>query len=205
VSDLAPVAVLFVQDRGVYFALPAVDLWPEARDARRYAGDARVLCHPPCARWSKLAYVVQAKGGPRVGADDGCFASALASVRRCGGVLEHPAVSAAWPAHGLAKPPARGGWVPAGDGVGWTCCVYQRNYGHRAAKPTWLYAVGTARPALRWGPGPEPACRVEWMAGRSREREATPPEFCALLLWLARSAPGDEPVMGCPADPDVPF
>jgi len=37
---------------------------------------------------------------------------------------------------------------------GWTCCVYQGQYGHFAGKPTWLYANRVRRkdlPELRWG------------------------------------------------------
>jgi hypothetical protein len=40
--------------------------------------------------------VNQARYGHRVGDDGGCFASALASVRQWGGVLEHPALTLAW-------------------------------------------------------------------------------------------------------------
>jgi hypothetical protein len=85
------------------------------------------------------------------GDDDGCFASALASVRQWGGVLEHPAASSAWRAHGLITPPRAGGWVVADWHDGWTCCVDQQFYGHRAQKATWLYAVGVPLPSLRWG------------------------------------------------------
>lgn len=35
---------------------------------------------------------------------------------------------------------------------GWTCCVEQGHYGHRARKATWLYANGVALPQLKWGP-----------------------------------------------------
>jgi len=45
----------------------------------------------------------------RPGNDGGCFAAALAAVRRWGGVLEHPAGSNAFAAFGLPRP----------VGVGW--------------------------------------------------------------------------------------
>jgi hypothetical protein len=64
-------------------------------------------------------------------------------VRAFGGVLEHPEASHAWRRFGLLPPPRNGGWVAAGDMIGWTCCVEQGHYGHRARKATWLYAVVT--------------------------------------------------------------
>lgn len=146
------IAALFVSERGPYIGLPDVDPWTSERDARRYAGPYRVVAHPPCERWGRYWH-----GGPsarvrRVKGDDGgCFESALESVRRFGGVLEHPAASAAWKAFGLKEPPRAGGWVVADWFGGWTCCVDQGHYGHRAQKATWLYACGVELPRLVWG------------------------------------------------------
>lgn len=100
------IAALFVLADGPYAGLADVDPWPEVRDARLYAGPHPVVAHPPCARWGRYWH-----GGPsarvrRVKGDDaGCFASALASVRKWGGVLEHPEATAAWAAHGILAPP----------------------------------------------------------------------------------------------------
>lgn len=149
----ADVSALYVDPRGPYPSLVA-DWWDEKRDARNYDGPNPVVAHPPCGRWGRYWY-----GGPssRVrfekGADGGLFAHALDTVRRWGGVLEHPEASAAWCAFGLIPPPRDGGWVTAGDWYGWTCCVEQGHYGHRARKATWLYACGVrSLPSLRWGP-----------------------------------------------------
>lgn len=123
---------------------------PETPGATR--GRIRVVAHPPCERWGRYWH-----GGPSArvrrikGDDNGCFAAALAAVRAWGGVLEHPAASSAWKAFGLVTPPRAGGWVVADWEGGWTCCVDQGHYGHRAQKATWLYAVGVDLPALRWG------------------------------------------------------
>src|SRR5688572_4947945 len=131
------VAALFVSPVGPYAGVAGVDLWDERRDARTYDGPYRVVAHPPCERWGRYWH-----GGPsarvrRVKGDDaGCFAAALDAVRRFGGVLEHPAASAAWEAHGLIAPPRAGGWVVADWEGGWTCCVDQGHYGHRAQKAT---------------------------------------------------------------------
>lgn len=146
------VAALFVETNGVYCGLPDVDPWDVTRDARKYAGPDPVVAHPPCERWGRYW-----SGGPSararrtLGDDGGCFESALASVRRWGGVLEHPEASHAWRRFGVAAPPRSGGWTIARDGIGWTCCVEQGHYGHPARKATWLYAVGIALPVLTWG------------------------------------------------------
>jgi hypothetical protein len=135
------VAALFVDGKGVYSGLPDVEVWDEARDARLYPGPWPVVCHPPCARWSRLAGMVEARFGYKRGDDGGCFASALDSVRKWGGVLEHPADTRAWDAYSLPVPPSSGGWVRGIEG-GWSCQVEQGSFGHRAPKATWLYAVG---------------------------------------------------------------
>ena len=51
----AVIAALFVQPRGIYSRIDGVDLWPEERDARRYAGPWPVVAHPPCERFGRWA------------------------------------------------------------------------------------------------------------------------------------------------------
>src|SRR5574338_1414982 len=166
-----------------------------------------VVAHPPCQRWGRYWHGAPNKPNQyRMGEDGGCFAAALTAVRNYGGVLEHPAHSHAWRWHGLKTPPEEGGWVPADEFGGWTCHVEQGHYGHMSRKATWLYAVGTARPELIWGPseqrihpvalakhGYEKARRIGMMAmvggkDKTRIRNATPPGFRDLLLKIARSA-----------------
>ncbi len=86
------IAALFVDPRGCYFDLEGVELWDEARDARLYAGPHPVVAHPPCSRWCRLAGLVEARWGHKRGDDGGCFASALANVRRVGGGPRAPRV-----------------------------------------------------------------------------------------------------------------
>lgn len=190
------IAALYVEPNGPYAGLTDVDPWDEARDARLYAGPWPVVAHPPCARWCQLAGLVQHRyPNLRVGADGGCFGAALAAVRRWGGVLEHPAFTLAWPAHGLLQPPAFG-WARDFDG-GWVCEVSQAAYGHRARKLTWLYYVGkTPPPPLDWR-RPRHSARISWCDDHKnatveimgkRERSATPLPFRDLLLSIARSA-----------------
>jgi len=204
-SSVIRVAALFVETGGVYFGLPDVDPWDERRDARTYPGPRPVVAHPPCQRWGRYW-----SGGPsaserrKLGDDGGCFAAALLAVRRWGGVLEHPEASHAWRVFGLARPPRTGGWIRADNLRGWTCCVEQGHYGHRARKATWLYAAGCSKADLIWGPS---ASETRLDAGYhstakrkravrtgicrrmgKRERAATPLSFRDLLLNLARSA-----------------
>ena len=190
------IAALYVAKGGCYFGLPDVDPWDEARDARLYAGPWPVVAHPPCARWCQLAGLVEARYGLKKGDDGGTFAAALASVRAHGGVLEHPAFTLAWSAHGLPDPQAFG-WSREMFGPGWVCEVSQTAYGHRARKLTWLYYVGDTPPvALDWS-RPKHSARVSMCEnhGRSkvelmghRECLATPPAFRDLLLSIARNA-----------------
>jgi hypothetical protein len=145
-------AALFVQPYGCYSNDILVDSWPEARDARTYNGPLPVIAHPPCQLWGALAAVNYARWGGehnKPGNDQGCFLSALNSVRKWGGVLEHPAKTRAWEAHGIEKPQGIG-WT-ATDDHGWVCEVWQSAYGHRANKATWLYYFGKlAPPELNW-------------------------------------------------------
>lgn len=192
------VAALYVDPRGCYSELADVEAWGEERDARLYAGPHPVVAHPPCSTWCQMAAANQKRYGHAIGSDGGCFEAALASVRKWGGVLEHPAYSYAWPRFELNAPPRSGGWVSAGFCGGWVCHVEQLTYGHAARKATWLYAHGVELPSLRWGSGGEPQAWVGWMANHGtgegkarigkRAAAATPPAFRDQLLAIARTA-----------------
>jgi hypothetical protein len=200
------IAALYIDPRGPYPTMAGVDPWDVTRDARTYAGPHPVVAHPPCERWGRYW-----GGGPSVrvkrqlGDDNGCFAAALASVRAWGGVLEHPEGSHAFRAFGLALPKWRQGWIPAGDGAGFVCCVAQGNYGHRSRKLTWLYAVRCDLPELDWSIPPPAATKLDhgFHSAEERrvkcgafsrpprmsafERRASPPAFAEVLAAMARS------------------
>jgi len=181
-------AALFVRSDSPYFDLGA-DCWTIDRDARLYRGDAPVVAHPPCRAWGRL----RAFAKPRPDEKDLAL-FAVDTVRRCGGVLEHPEASSLWPAAGLPRP---------GDDAdkfgGWTFPVSQKWWGHRAEKRTWLYIVGVSPrdiPAYPLVLGDAPMTistsrRVDTAGGRYRrgvplrERELTPPEFAKWLIDLA--------------------
>lgn len=190
---------------GTYSKIDGIDCWGVERDARLYDGPFPVIAHPPCERWGRYWH-----GGPSArvrrvkGDDNGCFESALRSVRTFGGILEHPAASSAWAAFGLKTPPRVGGWINADFDGGWTCCVDQGHYGHRAQKATWLYVVGVDLPRLHWDKSSNKirldegfhsaeerrrasrTCVCERLS--KRQRLETPEEFRDLLIGIARTA-----------------
>jgi hypothetical protein len=196
------IAALYVLSGGPYFGIENVDPWDESRDARTYRGPYPVIAHPPCERWGRYW-----GGGPMLhgtpkqkflGDDKGCFAHSLWAVRTFGGVIEHPEASHAWNFYGLRKPPQSGGWVPADQFGGWTCCIAQGNYGHQSQKLTWLYAVRTQRPQLKWGLTPGKVRIEEGFHSKSErqrmkkackriseiQRIATPEPFRDLLIKM---------------------
>lgn len=205
------IAALFVQTNGCYFGVPAVDPWDEERDARSYPGPHPVVAHPPCQRWGKMYFgqplTVKRTGERKIlGDDGGCFKSALASVRRFGGVLEHPEGSHAYAHFNIEQPPREGGWIVADKHGGFACCVEQGRYGHYARKATWLYTYGCrVLPELDWGKseakldpaivermGLARAKRLGEVGARgggkdSSPRIATPEPFRDLLIEMART------------------
>lgn len=199
------IAALFVATNGCYFGLDGVDPWDEKRDARLYTGPHPVVAHPPCQLWVNFAALnFKRYGGEhsRPGNDGGCFGHALMSVRKFGGVLEHPAFSNAWAEYGLTKPTGRG-WCLAMRGWGlteWTCEVWQSAYGHPARKRTWLLYASHNRnnaPAdLNWSREPG-THQVGWFDRikptlSKSEANKTPIAFRDALLSLARNSNAQE-------------
>lgn len=190
------VQALFVDTKsGPYPALLGSDAcWDETRDARNYTGSSPVILHPPCARWSSLARINHVRWGTPVAEDGGLFAWALTTLRRCGGVLEHPAQSIAWKTFNLPKP-RHGAWTT--DGEFWSCEVHQVAYGHSARKKTWLLYKGASPPMeMNWS-SPEPTHQVGGginTGERQRPRlndklnHITPVEFAKALIALASEA-----------------
>ena len=133
------------------------------------------------------------------GTDGGCFAHAVAAVRRCGGVLEHPAGSHAWDQVGA---PYVGqnewAWDFAAHRPEWVeawCEVWQSAYGHAARKRTWLYYCGRRPPPeLQWAREPG-THQVGWFDRvkptlSKRAASATPVAFAQELIALARWSRG---------------
>ena len=181
------VAVLFAATPSVYDALPGLDVYNAARDARTFPGGMPVVAHPPCAQWGRLRAFARDDQAERDLAP-----WALDQVQRWGGVLEHPFASVLWRHRALPAPGTRDRFG------GFSLPVNQNWFGHRARKPTLLYVVGLEPRALP--PFPlsiaEPTATIETeIRGRPgalpavsrRERSATPPQFAEWLVKVARS------------------
>lgn len=184
------IAALYVESGGSYYNLDGVDPWDEVRDARKYDGPYPVVAHPPCDRWHQLSAVNHKRWGFVINEDGGCFLSALLSVRKWGGVLEHPAETRAFKLHNIPEPP-RDGWAMTIDGD-WITEVDQASYGHRARKRTWLlYHGNDLPPSLIWrkAKGSHQIGNFDQKLPLlpKSERSVTPPLFRDLLISMARS------------------
>lgn len=205
-SDVA-VDALFVDPKGPYPRLLGPEhCWDEKRDARTYAGRGPVVAHPPCQLWTNMS-AVNFKRYPkeenRPGNDGGLFSFALGQLRRCGGVLEHPAGSKAWDRYELLKPKRGAGWQSyegCGGAMIWVCQVSQCAYGHRARKRTWLlyyspegvppFELDWSEPPYTHQIGHDSKMKRPRPSLRKREASATPERFAAVLIELARHAAG---------------
>ena len=181
------VSVLYARADSVYKTLRGCDVWDIERDARKYCGMNPVVAHPPCRAWGHL------RGFANPRPDEKALAlAAVSQVRRCGGVLEHPAYSTLWAAAGLPLP---------GHGIdafgGFSVEVLQFWFGHCCEKRTWLYVVGCSRlPSIQLPLGES----THQIAGRGRlkypgskpgvgkaTREKTPPAFARFLVTVAKN------------------
>jgi len=184
------IAVLFARADSIYKSFANVDVWDEARDARKWQGGCSLVAHPPCRAWSVLKWLAKPPPGAKELAP-----WAISQIRKWGGVLEHPLGSELWPF--CRWPPAKG--LPDAWG-GWTLRVDQYHFGHRARKSTLLYICGCPPsniPPKSWRPG-EPlyvisASKRKRQTGATMrpevsraEREGTPPEFAEWLCEIAR-------------------
>ncbi len=179
---------LFVDRRGPYFDL-VEECWDIERDAMTYDGPLPAVLHPPCARWSKLAHLAELKYGIPIRQDGGLFRSALRTLRRVGGILEHPAGSMAWDEFRLPKPKVCGWWTVDAFSPFASAMVYQSSYGNPYRKPTWLLMRrGDPLPTLskERGKGIRITMKDEDKSGGgSFKRSKTPLAFAKLMIAAA--------------------
>lgn len=183
---MAEPAVLFTRRDSIYKTL-GVDCWDIGRDARKWPGGTPIVAHPPCRAWGQLAHLAK----PRPDEKELALFS-IEQIRKYGGVLEHPRGSRLWPEY----LPLPGSFDEYG---GYSICVDQSWWGHKARKSTLLYIVGCPQKDLP----PIPlnfdcikytvSSRIKKKSGRRAmkeitkiEREQTPIEFAKWLIEVAR-------------------
>lgn len=172
------VAALCVSPRSIYKRLEGVECYDSARDVRTFAGGMPVVAHPPCRAWS--AYLRhQAKPLP---GEKELGPLCVDWLRKCGGVLEHPAHSRLFAHCGLPLPGKKVGSL-------WTIEVEQSMWGDSRRKLTWLCFAG-----VRWQDVVLPLTlhssrrgdRQRWKRMSHAKRAATPPAMAAWLVAVAR-------------------
>jgi hypothetical protein len=114
------ITILCAMQNSNYFKIEGIDIWDITKDAYNFTGANPVICHPPCAQWSKMRTF--AKANPR---EKDLALFCLEKVNKNGGILEHPAGSALW------KLPEV---IP-----GKVISINQHWFGFPAQKRTWLY------------------------------------------------------------------
>lgn len=127
---MTTVSILFVRKDSVYKTL-GVDCWDIERDATNWPGGNAIVCHPPCRAWGQLSHFAHPLPGEKELA-----IQSVEWIRKWGGVLEHPAASRLWPTLNLPKP---GKYDEYG---GFSVCIDQFWFGHKAVKKPLLYIVG---------------------------------------------------------------
>jgi len=186
------VPVLFARPDSVYKLLPGTDVYDLERDAKSYVGRSPVVSHPPCRSWGRLCTFAKPRPGERELA-----VWSVDTVRRCGGVLEHPLGSELWSFCNLPLP----GRIDSFGGF--TLGINQNWFGHRAEKKTLLYICGVLPRSIPPIPfSLDYASHVIARNNRNKsyrpplvskeEREHTPLLFAEWLLDLARRCGGAE-------------
>lgn len=185
------ISALFVRSDSIYKTM-GIDCWDINRNASLWPGGNSIIAHPPCRAWGKF----ERCANPLPGEKELAVLS-IKWIRKYGGVLEHPSSSKLWKVIPLPYPGS------IDEFGGFSICINQSDFGHKAQKKTLLYIKGCSYSYLP--PLPilfNPPTHVIAGDGRSRkksknylqnqrpevtkkEREATP---LALALWLIEVA-----------------
>lgn len=192
-----PVAVLCVSPKSIYHSLPGVECYDIKRDVRTFDGGMPVVAHPPCRSWS--AYCAhQAKPLP---GEKELGPMCVEWLRKCGGVLEHPAHSRLFDACNLPKPgPGNGRWHRRGDL--WSMSVDQSWWGDTRTKRTWLCVHGVTPhdiefPIRLHDPRGD---RRRWQVMSHTQRSATHPALAEWLVGVARACWANDQAQPQPPD-----
>ena len=173
------VTVLGVAKKTAYNDIAGVDLYDIGRDMRTYSGHNPVVCHPPCRAWSRFyRHMAQPLPGEK---ELAIFC--VETLRRCGGVLEHPAYSLLWDALDIPRPGERE------RGGLWCVRVDQYWFGDSRRKKTWLLFAGVDRRSLVIPYRLSPRTFADlWSANSGRKRSATPPAAAQWFVDIARES-----------------
>lgn len=174
------VAVLCAARNSIYKTMEGVNVYDASRDVKTFPGGMPVVCHPPCRAWSAYCRH-QAK--PLPGEKD-LAPLCVDWLRKCGGVLEHPAHSRLWDELDLPKPSQ-----PERDGL-WCMWVQQNWWGDTRTKNTWLLFCGVNKfqielPFALHNPNGD---RRRWQLMSKNQRAATTPAFASWLVDVARKS-----------------
>ena len=165
-----------------------LDCWDIERDARLWPGGNPCIAHPPCRAWGQLSQMAK----PRPDEKELAIYS-IEMIRKHGGVLEHPRGSRLWKHMNLPMP----GQVD--EYGGFTVCLDQFSFGHKAKKRSLIYICGCQLTDLP----PIPICldavmytvssKIKKYTGRrvkkeitKKEREETPIDFAKWLINVAQ-------------------
>lgn len=167
------ISILFARKKSVYNTLN-VDKWDKTRDARKWPGGSVIIAHPPCRGWGDHKWKSKHDES-----ELRLAIMAIHKIRLWGGILEHPRKSKLWKEMNLPLPGLKDKWG------GYSICIKQSWFGHRAEKETLLYIVGIPEKELP----PIPLSldtitnTIENMG--QPEREHTP---IKLAIWLIQTA-----------------
>ena len=174
------VAALCVAVGSVYHSIPGVECYDKRRDVRSFGGGMPVVAHPVCAPWS--AYCAH-QWKPVEGIRE-LGPLCVEWLRKCGGVLEHPAHSRLFDHCGLPRPGTQKGDL-------WTVEVSQASWGYPMLKKTWLCFSGIPRelvsfPFREHDPRSGEGDRRRQQRMSKNQRAATHPAFAEWLVAQAR-------------------
>ena len=173
------VAALCVAVNSVYRTIQGVECYDKRRDVRSFSGGMPVVAHPVCAPWS--AYCAH-QWKPVEGIRE-LGPLCVEWLRKCGGVLEHPAHSRLFDHCGLPRP------GESKNGL-WTAEVWQAWWGYPMKKATWLCFSGVEPDQVQFPyalhPQGEDRRRQQLMS--KNQRAATHPALANWLVEIARKS-----------------
>lgn len=140
---MQPYKALFCRRDSDYKLRPEWDVYDADRNALTYNDEDPVVCHPPCRFWGQMSHMAGRSGRlttEQIQAEKSLATWSINTIRRVGGVLEHPSASRVF--HNLPRIGEVDQWG------GYVIEIDQYDFGHVAHKMTKLYIVGVDREDL---------------------------------------------------------